>query len=77
METIILKLLEPSTLASMATLVVALRSLTQIEKVHVLANSMKDELVQSTAKAAHAQGLVEGAAEERARPSPSPGKTPL
>ncbi len=39
----------------------------KIEVVHRATNSIKDELVASTARAAHAEGLAEGTARERER----------
>ncbi len=57
-------------IASIATLITAvgavvigLRNSRKIEEVHVATNSMKDQLVASTALAANAQGNREGRAE--------------
>lgn len=68
----------PATIAAIGALIVALRNGVQVTKntaavegVHKATNSIKDELVAATRVAALAEGVIRGAAEERARNAPA------
>lgn len=50
----------PVTLASIASLIIAIRNDKKVEAIHKATNSMKDALVASTDKEAFARGLKQG-----------------
>jgi hypothetical protein len=58
-----------ATVTSLTSAILSLRNGFNIKKIEVATNSMKDALVNATAKASHAEGLAEGKAIEKANPT--------
>ena len=55
----------PATLASLVTLVIAVKALVKIEQVHIATNSMREALVLATRLEALLEGRAEGRAEQK------------
>lgn len=58
----------PTTIASIAALIVSMRGNRKIDDLHVIVNSRLSELLATTATASHAEGQAEGIESERQRP---------